>query len=84
MLSAPQHVHSNSLLLPSDKRNVTQHVPDAHGHNTTTFLSTHQPTRTHAHTQDLIHILEVDLGLGPLRASQKNSVAVMVDWLLSQ
>lgn len=31
---------------------------------------------------DLIEIIERDLALGPLRASQKNSVASMVHWLL--
>ncbi len=33
---------------------------------------------------DLIQILEDDLCMGPLKASQKNSVACMVDFLLSQ
>lgn len=33
---------------------------------------------------DLIHILEVDLTLGPLKASQKNSVASMINFLLAQ
>jgi hypothetical protein len=33
---------------------------------------------------DLIQILEEDLCMGPLKASQKNSVACMVDFLLSQ
>jgi hypothetical protein len=33
---------------------------------------------------DLIHILEVDLNLGPLKASQKNSVASMINFLLAQ
>jgi hypothetical protein len=32
---------------------------------------------------DMIHILEVDLGLRPLK-SQKNSVACMINYLLAQ
>lgn len=31
---------------------------------------------------DLIHLIEVQLGLGPLKVSHKNSVGTMVDWLL--
>lgn len=33
---------------------------------------------------DIIQIIEVDLGLGPLKTSQKNSVATMVGWLLAR
>lgn len=33
---------------------------------------------------DLIYILEHELGLGPLKASRKNSVAGMVKWLLTK
>jgi hypothetical protein len=33
---------------------------------------------------DLIHVIEVELQLGPLKSSQKNSVGGMVHWLLHQ
>jgi hypothetical protein len=33
---------------------------------------------------DLISIIEEDLGLGPLKSSQKNSVACMISFLLAQ
>lgn len=33
---------------------------------------------------DLIQLIEVDLGLGPLKTSQKNSVHSMLDWLLKR
>jgi hypothetical protein len=33
---------------------------------------------------DLISIIEEDLGLGPLKSSQKNSVACMINFLLAQ